>query len=182
MLTPGDDAPDLDTLLAQLDEADGAVRALYQELAADPDLAGEYEPQLKELHAKRLDLAQRVGLASLARRRAAAITAATPEVPSVPAAPVAAVVAPSSPEPVVDVEEQDGPPSVPASHAQIAEWMSTVQGSGLGAGLRVEPTVSTAWPLVLHELMEALGPPRLVAPAWPRRHRAGGTSDRRSPR
>src|ERR1019366_7102957 len=78
MLVPGDHPPDVDALLVELEEADGAVRALYRELAADPDLAGEYEPRLKDLHARRLDLAQRVGLASLASRRAWAVAAGDP--------------------------------------------------------------------------------------------------------
>jgi len=51
MLVPGDHPPDVDALLAELEEADGAVRALYRELAADPDRAGEYEPRLKHPHA-----------------------------------------------------------------------------------------------------------------------------------
>jgi hypothetical protein len=62
MLVPGDQSPDVDALLVELEEADGAVRALYREVAADPDRAGEYDPRLKDLHARRLDLAQRVGL------------------------------------------------------------------------------------------------------------------------
>ena len=162
MLGPDDHAATVDALLVELDVADGAVRALYQELAADPDLAGEYEPRLKELHARRLDLAQRVGLASLARRRAALVPEAIPEVPSVEAAPVETVAARSSPAPVGEVEEDEGPPSAPASHAQIAEWTSTVQSTGLGVGMNSAPSDSTAWPLVLHALMETLGPPRAL--------------------
>jgi hypothetical protein len=161
MLGPDDHAPDLDALLAQLDEADAAVRAIYGELAADPDLAGEYEPRLKELHARRLDLARRVGLASLARRRTEAMPNVTAEVHSVVVAPLAAVVAPPSSK-SVDLKEPDGPPSAPASEAQIAEWTSTVHSTGLGVGLKGGPSGGTAWPLVLHELMEALGPPRTL--------------------
>jgi hypothetical protein len=82
MLVPGDHPPDVDALLVELEEADGAVLALYRELAADPDLAGQYEPRLKDLHARRLDLAQRVGLASLARRRARAMAAETRRAPT----------------------------------------------------------------------------------------------------
>jgi predicted Zn-dependent protease len=63
---------DLDGLLHALDEADAALRALYRQLADNPDLASENESKLRELHAKRLDLAQRVGLAVLARKRASA--------------------------------------------------------------------------------------------------------------
>jgi hypothetical protein len=54
MLVPGDHPPDVDALLVELEEADAAVRALYRELAADPDLAGAYEPRLKDLHTRRL--------------------------------------------------------------------------------------------------------------------------------
>src|SRR5258708_36951633 len=99
MLVPSGHPPDVDALLVELEEADDAVRALYRELAADPDLAGEYEPRLKDLHARRLDLAQRVGLASLARRRARATTAETPQAPSDLTAPPPHVTA-TPPHPV----------------------------------------------------------------------------------
>ena len=71
-MVPDDAAADdaLREPLAALDEADTALRALYRQLADDPDRAPEHEPALKELHARRLDLAQRVGLLMLARGRA----------------------------------------------------------------------------------------------------------------
>jgi hypothetical protein len=159
MLVPGDHPPDVDALLVELEEADDAVRALYRELAADPDLAGEYEPRLKDLHASRLDLAQRVGLASLARRRARAMAAETPQVASEPPAPLAEATA-TSPPPVLELGVPEGPPSAPATDDQIAEWASTVRTTGLGFRLNGAPSDTTAWPLILHELMAALGPPR----------------------
>jgi len=73
-MDPGGTAPsdDLDKLLGALDEADNALRALYRRLSEDPDLARDLQAGVADLHAQRLDLAQRVGLAALARRRAAA--------------------------------------------------------------------------------------------------------------
>jgi hypothetical protein len=61
---------DLDALLELLHGADAAVRILYRTLADDPDLAPEYEAGLRELHRKRLELAQQVGVAALAQWRA----------------------------------------------------------------------------------------------------------------
>jgi hypothetical protein len=118
MLVPGDHPPDVDALLVEFEEADGAVRALYRELGADPDLAGEYEPRLKDLHARRLDLAQRVGLASLARRRTWAVTAATPQVGPEPTAPLAEATA-TSPPPVLGLGEPEGPPSTPVGRPTV---------------------------------------------------------------
>jgi hypothetical protein len=62
---------DLGALLEMLDQADTAVRALYRQLADNPDLASEYEAGLRELQRKRLELAQQVGVAALAEWRAA---------------------------------------------------------------------------------------------------------------
>jgi len=132
---------DLDGLLHALDEADAAVRALYRQLAENPDLAGENESKLKELHAKRLDLAQRVGLATLARRRASA------HVGEAPSTPTPAVVESISngddsngaivePEPEPELASDESPPSAPARGAQLAQWKSTVRTEGLGVGLR----------------------------------------------
>src|SRR5258708_36257909 len=114
MLVPSGHPPDVDALLVELEEADDAVRALYRELAADPDLAGEYEPRLKDLHARRLDLAQRVGLASLARRRARATAAEAPQVASELTAPPAQVTT-TSPPPGHARAEPAGPASAPAT-------------------------------------------------------------------
>jgi len=154
---------DLDGLLEALDEADAALRALYRQLADDPDLAGENEPKLKELHGKRLDLAQRVGLAALARRRVSQVVQSEGvpsdvEVSSKAAdgsSAVSGTIAESEP-----VSEKTPTPSAPASDAQLAQWKSTARSNGLGSGLRTAPSPATAWPLVLHELMETVGPPR----------------------
>ena len=155
----------VDDLLEALDEADASLRALYRLLAEDPDLAGEHEPKLKELHARRLDLAQRVGLATLARRRATAHVVPPENVPSVietssqtvdgNGAAAEGVVEPEPPP------EDPSPPSAPpASDAQLAQWKSSVRTNGLGSGLRTASSSTTAWPLVLHGLMETVGPPR----------------------
>jgi hypothetical protein len=63
--TPQPSTSDLDALLELLDRADSAVRALYAQLAANPDLAPDYEAGLRELHRKRAELAHQVGLATL---------------------------------------------------------------------------------------------------------------------
>jgi hypothetical protein len=159
---------DLDGILHALDEADAAVRAMYRQLAGDPDLAGECEPKLKELHGRRLDLAQRVGLVVLARRRASAHveeapTEPTPAVaePVVAGANGATVEPESKPEPEPEPTSDDGPPaSVPANGAQVAQWKSKVRTTGLGAGMSAAPSTATASAFVLHELMETVGPPR----------------------
>ena len=62
---------DLDELLRALDMADAAVRALYLELADNPDLAPGYEAGLRELLRKRLELAQQAGVAALTQWRSA---------------------------------------------------------------------------------------------------------------
>jgi hypothetical protein len=105
-----------------------ALRGLYAQLAENPDLAGEHEPQLKELHAQRLDLAQRVGLATLARRRLSQV--AQPEespagVQSGGRETCTNGVVPWTPaEYVPAAEEEHAPPSAPppppASNAQLA--------------------------------------------------------------
>jgi len=64
---------DLGALLEMLDQADTAVRALYRQLVHNPDLASDYEPGLRELHRKRLELAHQVGVAALAEWRAAPV-------------------------------------------------------------------------------------------------------------
>lgn len=163
-------AQDIDELLTSLDEADAALRALYRQLAEDPDLAVAHDARLKELHARRLDLAQRVGLAALARRRTAAAdvagAASTPELaaessltaPSavVTGEPARAPGSPSAPDVLAE------PQAEPASDAEVAHWKSAVRTNGLGAGFKAAPSVQTAWPLVLHELMDAVRPPRAL--------------------
>jgi hypothetical protein len=61
---------DLESLLDDLDAADAAVRGLYLKLADNPDLAAAYETGLRELHAKRAELAQQAGMSALEERRA----------------------------------------------------------------------------------------------------------------
>jgi hypothetical protein len=60
---------DLDALLEALDAADTAVREIYRRLAEDPDRADEYEAGLRELRAKRAELARQAGMAALVQRR-----------------------------------------------------------------------------------------------------------------
>lgn len=61
-----------DELLAALDVADARLRAVYRALAEDPELAEVHAAELRELHATRRSLAERVGLRMLAHRRARA--------------------------------------------------------------------------------------------------------------
>jgi hypothetical protein len=68
---------ELEPLLVEFDEADAAVRALYRQLADNPDLATEYEADLHELQRKRLELAHQVGIAALAEWRASRSGVAT---------------------------------------------------------------------------------------------------------
>ncbi|MGH7298516.1 MAG: hypothetical protein ACRELB_26485, partial [Polyangiaceae bacterium] len=59
--------------------------------------------------------------------------------------------------------ESDGaPPADRASDADLAAWKDSVRARGLGAGLRLAPSDTTAWPLVLHQIMETVGPPRAI--------------------
>ena len=116
----------------------------------------------------RTDLAQRVGLAMLARRRASVQGIEAPCEPTPPVlepgsktgdANGAAVEAASESGPTPD---ESRPASAPASDADLAKWKSNVRSAGLGVGLNRAPSDSTAWPLVLHELMETLGPPKTL--------------------
>ncbi|MHB8696306.1 MAG: hypothetical protein ACYDHH_34260 [Solirubrobacteraceae bacterium] len=149
---------DLDGLLDALDQADVALRSLYQRLAEDPDLASQIETGLRELQARRLDLAQRAGLAALAARRALALTIEPQSAAIDPPAATDAVASVTAPAPVA--EDPPPEPAPPASDAQLAQWKSTVRTNGLGSGLTSAPSSATAWPFVLHELMETVGPPR----------------------
>ncbi len=142
---------DAEALLVQLDEVDQAVRALYRELADEPDLATKHADRLRELHANRLELAQRVGLASLARWRAA-----KPHVGTTPAATLAALTGPAT----IGPEDPERPSLPPASDAQVAQWKSKVRSAGLGLRLSDATSEGSASLLILHELMSALGPPR----------------------
>jgi len=60
----------LDDLLASLEQADDRLRAIYTELASDPGIAPDRDAELRGLHARRRELAERVGLEMLTRRRA----------------------------------------------------------------------------------------------------------------
>ncbi len=158
-------AHDLDGLLTALDEADAALRALYRLLAEDPDLAAVHDARLKELHARRLELAQQVGFAALTRRRTAPRAEATPEPPAEtspkPAPTIEAAEEPGRASEIASASEADVPlPSEPASDAEVARWKSTVRSTGLGSERLASPSAQAAWPLVLHDLMEMLGPPR----------------------
>jgi hypothetical protein len=171
-MNPGDPAPSeaFEAQLRALDEADADLRALYHQLAEDPDLASEREAQLRDLHAQRLDLAQRVGLAALASRRASSKAAEYPAEPAPVAlnnatsqpADASGIAVDREPEPAPAAVVTPPPPAPPASDAQLAQWKSAVRSTGLGARLNGAPSNGTAWPLVLHDLMAALGPPRAL--------------------
>jgi hypothetical protein len=61
---------DADELLDALGAVDDRLRAVYRALAVDPGLAEAHEAAIRELHARRRELAEQVGLALLAARRA----------------------------------------------------------------------------------------------------------------
>ncbi len=166
--TPAIDDGDLDGLLEQLDEADRALRALYRQLADDPGLAPALDADVLDLRARRQDLAQRVGLALLARSRAepGLTTARAPTVDNAasrpPVEPAQVRPAELEPEPGASCDplpESSPPASAPVSSEQLAQWTDAVRASGLGSapGRDAAPI---AWPLVLDQLMQALGPPR----------------------
>jgi hypothetical protein len=75
-------ASDLDTLLEALDRAETAARALYRQLADNPDLAAEYDAGLRERQRKRLDLAQQVGVDVKDGRRQKVIRDGVDETPA----------------------------------------------------------------------------------------------------
>jgi hypothetical protein len=178
---------DLDALLADLDQADTAVRSLYRQLADDPDLASEYEAALRDLQRKRLDLAQQVGVAALAEWRSSrrvvetslAGTLATPAVkpdnerdtngvastapipaasPAPPAESIPELVQPSEPAPAVPPASTSSPP---ASDAQLAEWKRAVQVKRLGATPTPPSPPQRPWGVNLHEMVCLLGPPEV---------------------
>src|SRR5579883_1632964 len=149
---------DLDALLDALDKADAAVREIYRKLADDPDLASEHETALSDLHAKRRELAQRVGLAALAQRRASvALKASEPTAEAAPE-PVTPIVVDTFPEAVLT--NGNGDPPAPASDADLARFRETVRTRGLGNGLHNGTADTTPWAFVLHELLKSVGPPR----------------------
>jgi len=118
-----------DALLASLDDADRRLRALYSELADDPDLAGQHDAAIRELRLRREELARAVGLAALAGWRAAqrppelapeppASSAPVVAAPVVAAPEVEATGAPAAPElppppPDEPASEPPPPPSAP---------------------------------------------------------------------
>jgi hypothetical protein len=160
---PADDMAtgELDALLTDLDEADAELRDIYRKLAADPDGITEHEPRRAELHAKRLLLAQQVGLAVLARRKAAPVASAEAPVVAAEAGPTPAEHGPSAPpDPPLHSETPAPPPPDRASDTDVAQWKDSVRATGFGAGIRLAPSDATVWPLVLHDLMGIVGPPR----------------------
>jgi len=170
--------PELDACLADLDRADLAVRALYRNLADNPDRAPEYDEGLRELLAKRLELARSAGLAALAAWRASTAsadaastsidtTASADPLPSPAGGPepeTAALTPPTSePEDAHAVAATNADPSPlapppPASDAQLAQWKEAVQTKGLGGPLASGPSAQRPWGINLHEMMSILGP------------------------
>ena len=176
-MKPIDPTPELDACLVDLDRADLAVRALYRRLAEDPDRAAECDVELREQRAKRLELAQRAGLAALSVWRAsvasAEVDSASPPAaesddsgsgPVGDAAPEGDPVVPPTPEPedarpgVPKSTPCPASPPAPASDAQVAQWKEAVQSKGLGAPLGSSPSAQRPWGLNLHEMMSLLGP------------------------
>ncbi|MFI5296682.1 MAG: hypothetical protein ACHREM_01175 [Polyangiales bacterium] len=144
-------------LLETLDEADTALRAMYRELADDPDRLGD-GGALSVLQRRRLDLATLTGLAMLAASRAQRAADAD-------------VVA-SAPEPVSDAEPVVVAPPVPAE--TVKAWAERFQKERKGVVLcstsaraAPPPAPLVAPPLrgevMLATLLRQLGAPRTLA-------------------
>jgi hypothetical protein len=175
-------SPGLDPLLEALDAADRALRELHTSLAEDPDRGVDVETTIGELHAKRGELARRVGLATLERWRAARIAPVDEpqrtDASVLPVAPDAAEAAqpaqparddpqadtPATPPSTIETFEHkttpvaDAVPRPPASDAQIAAFKTAVESRSLGTTLAPAPSPQRPWGISLHEVMCLLGP------------------------
>jgi len=68
---------------------------------------------------------------------------------------------PLQPDPAPESERSEAPRADRASgQPDVAQWKDSVRTTGLGAGIRLAPSEATVWPLVLHDLMGIVGPPR----------------------
>lgn len=157
--------PTLSVILRELEEADGRLRALYRDLAENPDLAEQHEATLRELHAKRRDLAERTGLALLAERRANERVDADGQFPpeEVPAESSTAVLTPAAEPEAGDDDSRPrasvAEPEPLASERDVAEWKRTIGESGVGR-VSYADRFAEAWDTALDALMVRLGPPR----------------------
>jgi hypothetical protein len=169
--------PELAACLADLDGADLAVRALYRQLAENPDQAPEYDVALRELLAKRLELARSAGLATLAiwrasmsndigesaSSRAERVEESKPEAAGQLTTPTASPALHASgtvaEDAMVDETQAVSLPAPPASDAQLAQWKEVVQSKGLGAALTPALVAQRPWGINLHEMMCLLGAP-----------------------
>jgi len=115
-MSTGAPKDELEAALVEFDKVDTAVRELHTRVARDPDLIVEYEPALRELHRKRLELARQAGVAALADWRASKAAAAF-------ASGDACVQAEGSAEPEYATEGRAGDASATQGHA--AEALAT---------------------------------------------------------
>jgi hypothetical protein len=136
----------LDELLASLAQADDRLRSIYTDLASAPGLAPDRESELRDLHARRRELAERVGLEMLRRRRALAAGDASERGQGV-ATPRDAE---GSSDPALDTGNRPTPPSVPpnaliaqpdsgALHVPPAENGVAVRAAAIAAPAVVAP-------------------------------------------
>jgi hypothetical protein len=141
---------DVEELLLALGATDERLRALYRSLADDPGLAEAHDTELHTLHTTRRSLAERVGLALLAERRASTGPPAVVE-PTETGDPTA----PAPTEALSD----EASPDPPASAEMIDAWKRDAHENGLGRAAYVD-RFEVTWEAVLDKLMTRLGPPR----------------------
>ncbi len=163
---PRQGSPSIDELLETLAGVDESLRAIYLQLADDPDRASELESQRTELHTRRLQLAQLVGLAALAQRRGPIATPALVEDrASDPVPPASGLVTTDAEASAIEGAPPSTPAAQPATDAELQHWKESVRATGLGVRLPPVPSESTSWALVLHELLQIVGAPRSLEAA-----------------
>jgi hypothetical protein len=140
-------------VIAALDEADARLREVYRSLADDPGRVQDYESELHALHTKRRDLAEAVGLAVLAQRRASVANSNVDDVAVEPAD------RPTLPEVVVPAEVSA--PEPPISAEALDEWKQRARTNGVGTVTYEDRAVPT-WERTLDKLMTQVGAPRAL--------------------
>ena len=141
---------DVDERLSALDAADQRLRVLYRSLADNLDLAEAHDSEVRELLATRRSLAERVGLAMLAQRRA---RTETPVV--VAGGGNGDGIASPAPEAI----SSEATSELPASADIIDQWKRVANEKGLGQAA-YEDHFAATWHTTLDNLMARLGPPR----------------------
>lgn len=131
----------IEQLILELDAVDSELRAVYRELADNPDLADDRQARIGELRERRSTLAMELGLAVLARHRTAPVESA----------PIVETPIP------VEASVESAPVSVDA----LEDWKKKVAESGrLGAPLSSPRVEVVDWRTTLEKLMRIAGAPR----------------------